>query len=157
MKLYADKTTVRVGKTQADLRRMIEKYSGQWVGVITDPEQVRQVDQLAFKLAGVPIRFEVLHPQRTDPEVKNAYNKEKAIQAEYRRRWREIWLIVKSRLVEATQMGRDIRKIFMPQLVTKTGQTIWEMSQQNVNNLLSGGSLKEMIALPEGEKNEDVQ
>ena len=148
-KLYAQGTTVSIGKTQADLRRMIEKYDGQWIGVVTDPEQSRQIDQLVFKLAGIPIRFEVRHPQKGDPELKG-YNIEKATQSEYRRRWREVWLMVKSRLIEAVQMKRDIKEVFMPQLVVKGGKTLYEMAQQDMNTLISGGSLKEMIALPPG-------
>lgn len=149
MNLYAKGTTVHVGKTQADLRRLIEKYGGQWVGVITDPEQVHQVDYLAFKLAGAPIRFEVRHPQANDPEVRDYHDEGRAVRAEYRRRWREIYLIVKSRLIEAVQLRRDVREVFMAQLVTKTGQTVWEMSQQDLGTLLSGGNLKDMLALPE--------
>ena len=85
-KLYAQNTSVSVGKTQADIRKEIEKYGGKWVGVVTDHEKTRPVDVLGFELAGAPIRFTVNHPIRTDPEVKDAYNTEKAIAAEYRRR-----------------------------------------------------------------------
>ncbi len=137
IKPYAYRTTVSAGKTQADIRRMVEKYGGQWVGVVTDPDKVHQVDQLVFKLAGAPIRFEVHHPHPENP-------------AEYRRRWREIWLVIKSRLVEAVQLKRDVKEVFMAQLVTKTGKTVWEMSQLDMPGLLSGGSLREMLSLEEG-------
>jgi len=150
MNLYAKGTTVSVGKTQADIRKLVEKYRGQWVGVVTDHEQVRPIDALAFRLAGLPIRFNVLHPRPNDPEVKG-YNLEKAIEAEYKRRWREVWLIVKSRLIEAVQLKRDVKEVFMPQLVTKTGQTLWEMSQKNMSSLVDGSiSLGAMLQLPEG-------
>jgi len=150
MKLYAKNTTVHVGKTQADIRKLIEKFGGLWIGVVTNHELTRPVDSLAFKLGGRAIRFDVQHPKENDSEI-TGYDIEKALTSEYSRRWREVWLIVKSRLIEAAQLRRDVSEVFMAQLVTKTGMTIWETAQNDMGALLSTGSLRDMLALSEGE------
>ena len=128
---YAEKTSVSVAKTKADIEDLIQKAgAGQFVSGYKEDMAV-----IGFTLANRQIRFILPLPDKNDnvfwltPERKTRRSEQQAHAAweqACRSKWRALYLIIKAKL-EAVESGiSTVEREFFYDIVLPDGQTIGE-------------------------------
>jgi len=128
---YAEKTSVSVAKTKADIEDLIQKAgAGQFVSGYKENMAV-----IGFTLANRQIRFILPLPDKNDnafwltPERKTRRSEQQAHAAweqACRSKWRALYLIIKAKL-EAVESGiSTVEREFFYDIVLPDGQTIGE-------------------------------
>jgi len=128
---YAEKTSVSVAKTKADIEDLIQKAgAGQFVSGYKEDMAV-----IGFTLANRQIRFILPLPDKSDnvfwltPERKTRRSEQQAYAAweqACRSKWRALYLIIKAKL-EAVESGiSTVEREFFYDIVLPDGQTIGE-------------------------------
>ena len=147
---YAEKTTVSVSKTKADIEDLIQKAgAGQFVSGYKD-----NIAVIGFSLADRQIRFTLPLPDKSDrqfwftPERGNKRSDEQAYNAweqACRSRWRALYLIIKAKL-EAVESGiSTIEREFFYDVVLPDGQTIGEFMAPQVETAYQSGKMPPML------------
>lgn len=128
---YAEKTTVSVAKSKADIEEMVQRAGAdQFVSGYKD-----NVAVMGFSLGGRQIRFALPLPEKEakefwyTPERRNKRTAEQAHAAweqACRSRWRALYLIIKAKL-EAVESGiSTIEREFFYDVVLPDGSTVGE-------------------------------
>lgn len=105
---YAEKTKVSVAKSQMDITAMLKKY-GTPRAIGEDPDLHAAV--IAFIYGGYSIRIFVRMPER------DAFPSQAAYEQAERQRWREMYLLVKAKLVAVAGGHRTIEEEFLGDIV----------------------------------------
>ena len=128
---YAEKTSVSVAKTKADIEELVIKAgAGQFVSGYNGNMAV-----IGFSMTDRQIRFVLPLPDKADekfwftPERKNRRTEQQAYAAweqACRSKWRALYLIIRAKL-EAVESGiSTIEKEFFYDIVLPNGQTLGE-------------------------------
>lgn len=134
---YAEGTTVTVGSSRGEISAILENHGVAKQGWMTGPNG----DQLMFEMDGHSFRFDIIKP--TMVEIRqmypNAYEPQKKLDAEWRRRWRANVLLLKAKLefIESgdTTMDREL----LPYMLTNDGKTVAELIATGGLPLLTTG------------------
>lgn len=128
---YAEKTTVSVAKSKADIEEIVQK-----AGALQFVSGYREnVAVIGFLLASRQIRFTLPLPDKNDskfwytPERRSKRSEQQAYAAweqACRSKWRSLFLVIKAKL-EAVESGiSTIEKEFFYDIVLPNGQTVGE-------------------------------
>ncbi|MDP9371225.1 MAG: hypothetical protein M3Q65_01950 [Chloroflexota bacterium] len=153
---YAEGTTTPVGASVAEIERLLERFNAETFvqGYTTLPDGRRQ-HNVMFEVAGQRMKLGVPLPdpqarefvyqvrpswqRRTPEQAKERY------EAEVRRRWRVLVLVVKSKLVAVEELegagyGRDeaFRQQFLPETVMGDGRTLAEVVEEQLPAIRRG-------------------
>lgn len=147
---YAEKTTVPVGKTQEDLKRMIEKHGGDSFMA----GSLRATGEVGVIFDAFNRRFRILLKMESEEKLKvdgrgsirseESFKRAKA-QAE-RSAWRLIYLIVKAR-IECIEAGCEtFEQAFLPyMLIPDTGKVLAEQVVPAIEQSYSGTPVKNLL------------
>lgn len=149
---YAEKTTVSVAKTKADIEQLIQKAgAGQFVSGYKE-----NVAVIGFSLANRQIRFLLPLPNKNDkifwvtPERKSKRTEQQAYAAweqACKSRWRALYLIIKAKL-EAVESGiSTIEHEFFYDIVLPDGQTVGEYLTPQLANVYETGQMPPMLPM----------
>jgi hypothetical protein len=137
---YARDTYVRVEKSMADLRKVVQRYGAKEFGVF-DGETSCGV---MFTVKGIRIKIALDLPtpeayrRNSTGALMGSTQAKEAHQKAVRQRWRALVLVVTAKL-EAVESGIEtVEQAFMPYLVMSNGQTMGEMVMPQI----AGGQLK---------------
>ena len=125
---YAEKTTVSVQKSKADIENLLKKYGANEFGYATKGNQA----MVAFSMEGRKIRVLINMPVYEDLALTANGKKRTAIQIDNayaqmeRQRWRALLLIVKAKLEAIEQGITTFEEEFMANIVLPDGRTIAE-------------------------------
>jgi hypothetical protein len=149
-KRYAEGTGVSVESSRGEITGILAKHGCLRMAWMTEPEG----DVLQFELGGQSYRFKIVKPSLED--ARQAYmdmgrsawgwshqaDQQKAIDGEWRRRWRAHVLLLKAKLEFVAGGDTTLEREFMPALVTKNGGTLGEYIESKAGQqlLLGAGS-----------------
>lgn len=149
---YAEKTSVSVAKSKADIEELIQKAgASQFVSGFKEGMAV-----IGFSLSDRQIRFVLPLPDKQDksfwytPERRNKRSEEQAYVAweqACRSRWRALYLIIKAKL-EAVESGiSTVEREFFYDVVLPDGKTIGEWMAPQLEEAYRTGSMPSMLPL----------
>lgn len=149
---YAEKTSVSVSKTKADIEDLIQKAgAGQFVSGFKDNMAV-----IGFSLDNRQIRFILPIPDKADkkfwytPGRRNKRTEEQAYAAweqACRAKWRSLYLIIKAKL-EAVESGiSTIEREFFYDIVLPDGQTIGEYMAPQLESVYATGEMPPLLPM----------
>lgn len=149
---YAEKTSVSVSKTKADIEDLIQKAGAeQFVSGYKENMAV-----IGFSLANRQIRFVLPLPDKQDksfwytPERHTKRTEQQAYNAweqMCRSRWRALYLIIKAKL-EAVESGiSTIEREFFYDVVLPDGKTIGEFMAPQLETVYETGQMPSLLPM----------
>lgn len=149
---YAEKTSVSVSKTKADIENLIQKAGAeQFVSGYKENMAV-----IGFSLANRQIRFVLPLPDKQDksfwytPERHTKRTEQQAYNAweqTCRSRWRALYLIIKAKL-EAVESGiSTIEREFFYDVVLPDGKTIGEFMAPQLETVYETGQMPSLLPI----------
>ena len=152
---YAERTEVTPERSRAELERLLVRYGADSFAYITSPDAAA----VAFRAHGRFVRFELPVPhvdefRRTSTgRVRGPADAEKARDAEVRRRWRALVLVVKGKLEAVESEIVTFEEEFLAHLVLPNGQTVGSEVRPMVAQAYETGIMPAFsaLALPAGE------
>jgi hypothetical protein len=128
---YAEGTIVSVARSQEEIQRLVRKHGARKVGTYTDDDAA----VVTFQTNDRTVKFRIPMPGPKDPRVVAAAAKihrdresalDRALEAEERRRWRALVLVIKARLEAVAEGVETFDEAFLAHIVTPGGATILE-------------------------------
>ena len=149
---YAEKTSVSVAKSKADIEELIRKAgAGQFVSGYKE-----NIAVIGFSLSDRQIRFVLPLPDKQDkkfwytPERRNKRTEEQAYAAweqACRSKWRALYLIIKAKL-EAVESGiSTIEREFFYDIVLPDGRTTGEYMAPQIQAAYETGTMPPMLPM----------
>jgi hypothetical protein len=149
---YAEKTSVSVSKTKADIEDLIQKAgAGQFVSGYKENMAV-----IGFSLANRQIRFVLPLPDKQEqkfwftPERRTKRSEKQAYEAweqACRSRWRALYLIIKAKL-EAVDSGiSTIEREFFYDIVLPDGKTVGEFMAPQIETAYKTGEMPPLLPM----------
>lgn len=116
MSRYADRTTVTVASSRSDLYKLLQRYGAVETLLHEKPDGIR----VGFVYRGlrIAIPFTLPLPKDFDSNAK--------WEAELRRRWRVVLLVIKSKFEMVEEGAEDVTHAFMPYLMLPSGAIVSE-------------------------------
>jgi hypothetical protein len=150
---YAEGTTVSIERSRAELEALLVRFGATgflygWSG---------QQGMIAFELRGRRCRFVVRPPTEEEmPALREAARKqrqasrdaEKLVDQEIRRRWRELVLLVKAKLVAVESGAASFEEEFLGYLVLPGNITVAERLLPDLDRAASTGRLPPLLPGP---------
>lgn len=149
---YAEKTSVSVSKTKADIEDLIQKAgAGQFISGYKENMAV-----IGFSLANRQIRFVLPLPDKQEqkfwftPERRTKRSEKQAYEAweqACRSRWRALYLIIKAKL-EAVDSGiSTIEREFFYDIVLPDGKTVGEFMAPQIETTYKTGEMPPLLPM----------
>lgn len=149
---YAEKTSVSVSKTKADIEDLIQKAgAGQFISGYKENMAV-----IGFSLANRQIRFVLPLPDKQEqkfwftPERRTKRSEKQAYEAweqACRSRWRALYLIIKAKL-EAVDNGiSTIEREFFYDIVLPDGKTVGEFMAPQIETTYKTGEMPPLLPM----------
>lgn len=136
MRRYAEGTTVPVEKSRSEIERLLTKHgASSFMSAWTEDRYL-----VMFELKGRRCRFDVPPPSPKD------YRTDKQWEAEHRRRWRALLLVLKAKLELIASGDADFDAEFLAYMVLPDGRTT--MAQRllpALDEALSGGDMPPLL------------
>lgn len=147
---YATGTEVPIERSRAEIERMIHRFGASRFGAQWD----RTTATIAFEYDKWRVRFVITLPSRADfvkteaGRNRNEKDQARAYEAEERRRWRSLALVIKAK-IEAVQSGvSTFTDEFFAMLVLANGHTLGEHLAPQLEAMRDGGKTPPL--LPKG-------
>ena len=146
---YAEKTSVSVEKSKAEIERTLQRYGADQF--IHGWDSDRAI--VGFRMEGKQVKFVLEMPNRTADEfLYTATGRERSIDASMkeweqacRQRWRALAIVIKAKL-EAVESGITIfEEEFMAHLVLPNGQTAGEYMIPQIAQAYSEGKMPNLL------------
>lgn len=158
MSRYATGTHVNVDRSRAEIERRLLRYGAEEFGYLNR----RTEGIIGFLYQGIRVQMTVpmLTPEAfattTTGRSRTQATATKEYEADTRRRWRSLCLVIKALLVGIDDGVLTFEQAFMPYMVMGDGQTIYQHALPHIQKALAGGqmpsSLKQLEALPAGKQ-----
>ena len=142
---YAEGTNVPVERSEAEIKRVLQKYGSEKIGIMSEPTKAT----IYFSVKGRDVQLVIPLVRKGDPfPGKKGYVwNEKSAEAETRRRWRVMVLTLKA-MLEAIDSGiTTFDQVFLAHVVIPgTGRTIGDEIVPKLPELCEGASLRALLA-----------
>jgi hypothetical protein len=157
---YAEKTSVTVEKSKAEVERILTRYGASQF--VSGWDQGHMQAMVQFDMKSRRIRFILKMPDVKEFQYyrrKNSHHdSERTIRQaeayqdqEMRRRWRALALVVKAKL-EAVESGiSEFESEFLANIVTGSGQTIGDLIMPKLSTIADSGKLGNLLLPAKGE------
>jgi hypothetical protein len=144
---YALGTKVDVSASRSELEKTLRRFGADAFGFYSD--DALGVQSVGFRLAGRQVRMDLPFPEpgfgsttptgkrRTDLQAAEAY------EAEVKRRWRSLVLVVKAKLTAVADGITTLEREFLADMVTDNGETV---GQRVLPMLANGGTVLSITA-----------
>lgn len=145
---FANRTTVAVGKSKAEIEQILARYGATRFAAGWDADQA----VILFEAHGRRLRFNLPMPDRTKLRVvKGRRRTDRQVQADFeaeeRRRWRCLCLTIKAKL-EAVQTGIvSFESEFLSHIILPGGETVGEWTGPRLNEALDGKPLPPLLGM----------
>lgn len=154
---YAENTSVSVARSRAEIEEMLKRYGAS--GFVSGWEGKRVL--LGFEIQERQVRLTVLMPDTSEPrfwetQTRNGYTRKKTEaqaaanhEAECRRMWRALSLVIKAKLEAVASGISTIEREFLADVVVPgtRGKTVGDLA---LPALASGGDLPKLLGAPKG-------
>lgn len=149
---YAEKTSVSVVKTKADIEELIQKAgAGQFVSGYKEDMAV-----IGFSLADRQIRFILPLPDKQDktfwytPERRTKRTEKQAYEAweqACRSKWRALYLIIKAKLEAVSSGISTVEREFFYDIVLPDGKTVGEFMSPQIQTAYKTGEMPPLLPM----------
>lgn len=145
---YAESTSVPVGKSRAEIERLLQRHKCAKFMSGVDNEAHRATVQ--FQAHDRIIRFEIGLPDPADPKYKrlknsylqrNAAGIAKVVEQEERSRWRALLLVIKAKLEAVESNIATFEEEFMAHIVLPNDQTVGQWVLPEVARIYESGRM----------------
>lgn len=153
MSRYASKTQVSTDKSQAEIKRILQRYGAGQYAPAEDWD--RGIAMIGFTFKGLAVRIMLQLPKRDDPtftETETGRERKpsaamKAWEQACRQRWRALALVVKAKL-EAVEAGiATFEQEFMSYLVLPDGRTAGEKLLPQITKGIAMGKMPRALPM----------
>jgi len=156
---YAEKTSVTVEKSKAEVEKILTRYGASQF--VSGWDQGHMQAMVQFDMKSRRIRFLLKMPTNEQYKTyrrKNSHHDserterqmEDMVDQEMRRRWRALALVVKAKL-EAVESGiSEFEEEFLAHIVTSSGQTIGDMVLPKLAHIAEAGKLGSLLLPAKG-------
>lgn len=145
MKRYAEGTSVPVERSEAEIKRVLQKYGADKIGIMSETTKAT----IYFGVKGRDVQLVIPLVRKGDPVTgKKGHSwTESGAQAEIRRRWRVMVLTLKAMLEAVDSQITTFDQVFLAHVVIPgTGRTIGDAIVPKLPALYSGTSLPALLA-----------
>lgn len=149
---YAEKTSVSVVKTKADIEELIQKAGAeQFVSGYKEDMAV-----IGFSLADRQIRFILPLPDKQDktfwytPERRTKRTEKQAYEAweqACRSKWRALYLIIKAKLEAVSSGISTVEREFFYDIVLPDGKTVGEFMSPQIQTAYETGEMPPLLPM----------
>jgi hypothetical protein len=130
--MYAQATTVPVGKTRAEIEALLERHKARQYGTAVDYDQRRAL--VNFRLHDRIVRFSIELPDQ------RKMNASRYGQAE-RQRWRALLLVIKAKLESVENQIEAFEQAFLAQIVMPNNVTVGDLVHPMVLEAYKSGRM----------------
>ena len=147
---YAQGTAVSIDKSRGELEKLLKARGA--TGFMFGWEEGRDSHVVAFRLADrlirltVPRSFYDEHKRTPSGRTRTVEAAQEQADAEERRRWRALLLVIKARLVAVDDGVETLETAFLPWVVLPTGQTIAEWLGPQLDTVYATQRMPELLA-----------
>lgn len=158
---YAKGTEVSIGKSREELEKTLKARGA--TGFMFGWEEGRETHVVAFRLAERLVRLTVPrswydeHKRTPTGRTRTDTAAQREADAEERRRWRSLLLVIKARLVAVDDGVETLETAFLPWVVLPSGQTIAEWIGPQLDTVYASHEMPSLLpgsprpALPAGD------
>lgn len=137
---YAEGTEVPVDRSRSEIERLLKSHGA--TGFASSWDRDRYC--IIFELKSRRVRFDVAAPEP------KKYRDQKKWDAEDRRRWRALVLILKAKLELVASGDTDFEAEFLANLVLRGGETLGARLLPTLTDVLDTGKMPPMLPRGEG-------
>jgi len=152
---YAEGTEVSAEKSRAELEALLRRHGATEFGIYTGTEQT----MFLYRIHGRMVRHKVLVPPLPKlTSVRRVHGRalqdvaQRAQDAEWRRRWRALVLVVKAKLEIIASGGSTFEGEFLADILLADNQTVGEAIMPRIAEVYSTGSMDGFLLGPGGSK-----
>lgn len=143
MSVYAKNTSVPVERSETEIKRTLQRYGAEKVGIMTEPGKAI----IYFGVKGRDVQLNLPLVRDGDKASKGRVWTKSAAEAETRRRWRVMVLTLKAMLEAVQSEITTFDEVFLAHVVIPgTGKTIGESLVPKLPALYEGSSLRALLA-----------
>ncbi|WP_127078396.1 hypothetical protein [Rhodomicrobium lacus] len=159
---YAEKTSVSVASSRAELETILERYGATHTAFFNEPGRA----MVAFRIGERNVRMTLIVPDKSAPQfqqetVRNNQYRSHTRQATPERahalweqacrtKWRALVLAVKAKLVSVEEGIETLEQAFMAHVVMPDGRTVEEHVSRNIALAYQGDSSVRLLPSPDG-------
>lgn len=148
---FAEGTTVAAETSRAELERLLRRHGADQVVIGWDGPA--RTDTIAFRLTERQVKYTVQRPAATDDAIRyyasGKYRPDRllaqAIDAEYRRRWRALLLIVKAKLELVASGDSSFDDEFLSRVMLADGSTVGEWAGPQLDAVYRTGGAPSLL------------
>lgn len=142
---YAEKTSVPVDRSQAEIKKILQKYSASEF-VFGESNHAAMV---MFQMKGRRIKFLLPMPQQPKESWKKM--SQQVLDQKVRTRWRALVLAIKAKL-ECVESGiATLEQEFMAHIVLPNGQTVGDLVIPEIESSYQSGNMPPLLGMrPDG-------
>ena len=142
---YAERTSVPVERSEAEIKRVLQKYGAEKIGIMSEPTKAT----IYFGVKGRDVQLVIPLVKKGDPVIgkKGHTWTENGAQAEVRRRWRVMVLTLKAMLEAVDSQITTFDQVFLAHVVIPgTGRTLGDVLVPKLPALYEGKTLTALMA-----------
>jgi hypothetical protein len=117
---YAEGTKVPVERTRSEIEQLLYQHKATQFAIAWRDKG----GLIQFELAGCTLRFAVDRPERSMFSKEKSQHRDALMDAEYRRRWRALLLILKAKLEVIASGDRRFDEEFLADILLPGGATV---------------------------------
>lgn len=151
---YAEKTSVSVAKTKADIEELIQKYGADQF--ISGYRNDVGVAVIGFTMSGIQIKFILPLPDKNNKEYwytpgRGQKRSQEAATAAWeqscRSKWRALYLIIKAKLQAVEDGISTVEREFFYDIVLPNGNTVGEFFAPQIETAYQTGQMPPLLPM----------
>jgi hypothetical protein len=156
MAKFAEGTVVPVAKSRGEIEALVERAGATKFMSFFEAERA----VIGFAMNGRFVRFDIALPDRTEKrfvlrprsswQADTIDNQKKRYDAELRRIWRSLLLVIKAKLESVESEITTFEQEFMPFIVTRDGRTIGQILLPQLDQVTDGADMTRLLVAPLG-------
>lgn len=136
---FASKTTVPIGRSQDEIRRLLTKYNANGFAF----GEQSQISLVTFEMKGRRIKFIVTMPKQ--PSESATQSSVKAYEQLCRTRWRALCLVIKAKLESIESGIETFEDAFMAHIVLPNGNTLGKIVLPQISQSYADGKMPPLL------------
>jgi hypothetical protein len=147
---YAEGTTVEAHQTKADIEGLVTRHGATGFLSAWADEDGRKASLVQFRLRDRMLKYKVTFPTPAEigaphGRLRNGAPLAPALEAEWRRRWRALFLIVKAKLEIVASGDSTFDREFLADIMLPDGSTVGETALPGVEHAYASGQMPRLL------------
>jgi hypothetical protein len=145
---YAEGTEVPADRSRKELEDLLTRHGATEFAFFQKSDGAQRGTQILYRMNGMLVRQRVSYPDAKEVKPQKARVRTdvaKLQEAEYRRRWRALVLIVKAKLEMISGGESTVEREFMPDILLADGKTVGEVLVPQLAQSYVDGSMPTLL------------